>query len=29
MMTFVYGMWFGIALTFICFEIAKIKKHAC
>ena len=26
MMTFIYGMWFGIALTYICFEIAKLKE---
>jgi hypothetical protein len=26
MMTFIYGMWFGIALTYVCFEIAKLKE---
>jgi hypothetical protein len=26
MMTFICGMWFGIALTYICFEIAKFEE---
>ena len=24
-MTFILGMWFGIALTYLCFEVAKLK----
>ena len=26
MMTFIYGMWFGMALTWFCMEFAKMIK---
>lgn len=26
MMAFIFGMWFGIALTYLCFEVAKLKE---